>query len=480
MIIVGNKETTKIIDDNIEYKYEISKELLMENVGFRLLEYINTNHETYLVVCGFGNNGGDGYVLARLLNTLGKDVIIFKIENENYTTECSINMNRCKKLKIPIIKDIKELDFYLQKVDIVIDAIFGVGLDKELNSNITTVIKKINYYKSIQNYIIYSIDVPSGLNDEGNIYNACIIADKTLSIMTYKKAFLNYNSLKYTGNIRVIDKIVIPNNLLNDYSNIYLIIKSDIKEMEIKRKIDTNKSDYGKLYLICGSKKYEGAGYLATSAAVKTGCGYTYILSDINGVINRIPEAIKVGEIEELKNATTIAMGSGVDFNDDLYQIFEEHKKNKNFILDAGAINSKLNFENSKNVLITPHTGEFSKLSGYSLEEINKDPIRCILSYSQNHNINILLKGKNTYITDGSNIYVIDTGNPYMANAGMGDVLTGIISSLSTQGYDLISAAIIGAYLHGYIADKLKEKQYIINATDILNNISEYLSELFK
>lgn len=480
MITIGDYETTKIIDNEIEDKFNLNKELIMENVGFKLFESIDKSHETYLIICGFGNNGGDGYVLARMLLSYGKDVIIFKIENEKYSNECLLNMNRCKKLKIPIIKDVKELDFYISKIDVVIDAIFGTGIDRKPNIYISNIISKINYYKYMYNYIVYSIDMPSGLNNQGDVYNNCIEADITLSIITYKKAFLNYNSLKYTGDIKVIDNIIINNQEIKKYSNIYLITKDDIKNMEIKRELDSNKSDYGKIYFACGSQKYLGAGILALKASIKTGSGYSYILSDNNNFIYNVPEAIVVKDTSELENADVIALGSGMEFSDQIMEIYEKFKSKKTFILDAGALNNKLNFINSKNTLITPHIVEFSRISGISVDNIKSDPINTILEFSQKHNINILLKGKNTYITDGINVYIINTGNPYMANAGMGDVLTGMIASISGQGYNLIDASIIGAYLHGYIADKLKTEKYIINPTDILENISKYMNELFK
>ncbi|WP_064615196.1 bifunctional ADP-dependent NAD(P)H-hydrate dehydratase/NAD(P)H-hydrate epimerase [Streptobacillus moniliformis] len=483
MKIIGDALTTQRIDEYIETKCEVSKDLLMENVVYKLYETLDKSYETYLIIAGFGNNGGDGYALARVLHANNKEVIVFKIKSDYYSKECERNIKRCELLGIRIIENIDKLDFYLQKTEIVVDAIFGTGLDKELPKYIKEVIYKVNKYKILSQFKVYSIDIPSGLDvKSGNTHGACIEADKTLSIMTYKQGFLNYNSKINTGEIEVITNIIIPNNELKKFSNIYLVEKSDIKNMEIKRKEEDNKTTYGKTYIVAGSKNYYGAAELATKSCVKCGSGYTYLLSDyseIENIVKNIPEAIYEKEIDNLNKSTTIAIGPGMIFNEFIYNIIEEYKDDKDIIIDAGALNNNINFNNAEKTLLTPHTGEFSKISNIDLEHILKNPIEVVLDYSRKNKVTLLLKGKNTYISDGEEVYIIDTGNSYMANAGMGDVLTGMIASLNSQGYNLKKSAIIATYLHGYIADKLREKQYIINPTDIIENISKYMKEIF-
>ncbi|CAM3076682.1 bifunctional ADP-dependent NAD(P)H-hydrate dehydratase/NAD(P)H-hydrate epimerase [Streptobacillus felis] len=483
MKIVGDSITTQKIDEYIEKEYKVSKDILMENVVFKLYENIDINFESYLIVAGFGNNGGDGYALARMLHANNKDVIIFKIDNDYISNECKLNYERCLALGIRIIDNIDKLDFYLQKTEVVVDAIFGIGLNKELPKNIKDIVYKINKYKYLSQYKVYSIDIPTGLDSKyGNTYGACIEADITLSIMTYKNGFLNYSSRINTGEIKVIKDIILPNKDLKRFSNIFIIEKNDIKSIEIKRREEDNKTTYGKTFIVAGSKKYFGAAKLAAKSCVKCGSGYTYLLSDFEGiekVVESVPEVIYERDINNLDKATTIAIGPGMEFNEYIYNIIEEYKDNKNLVIDAGALSNKINFNNHNNVIITPHTGEFSRISNTEIDLIKKDPIEVIQNYSRNNKVTVLLKGKNTYISDGVDVYIIDTGNPYMANAGMGDVLTGMISSLNAQGYTLKESAIIGTYLHGYIADELSKKQYIINPTDIIDNIGKYMKELF-
>ncbi|CAM3130099.1 NAD(P)H-hydrate dehydratase [Streptobacillus ratti] len=484
MKIVGDYLTTQKIDDYIENQCEVNKDLLMENVVYKLYDSLDKNYETYLIIAGFGNNGGDGYALARMLHANNKEVIIFKLKSDYYSQECKKNIRRCELLGLRIIENIDKLDFYLQKTDVVIDAIFGTGLNKELPRYIKEIIYKVNKYKILSQFKVYSIDIPSGLDSKyGNTYGACIEADKTLSIMTYKQGFLNYNSKINTGEIEVITNIIIPNNELKKFSNVYLIEKSDIKNIEIKRKEEDNKTTYGKTYIVAGSKDYYGAAELAVKSCVKCGSGYTYLLSDYNkieDVTRNVPEVIFERDINKLDKATTIAIGPGMTFNEYIYNIIEEYKDDKDMVIDAGGLNNNISFNNAEKTLLTPHTGEFSRISNIELDYILKSPIEAVLDYTRRNKATLLLKGKNTYICDGKEVYIIDTGNPYMANAGMGDVLTGMIASINSQGYSLKKSAIIATYLHGYIADELRKKQYIINPNDIVENIGKYMKEIFE
>ena len=276
MIIVGDKYTTYEIDENIEKKYKISKEILMENVGFKLFELLDKTKDTYLIVAGFGNNGGDGYVLARLLNSIGKDVVIFRVENINYSELCDLNYRRCKALGIPIITNLDEIKYYLNAADIVIDAIFGVGVKESMPDNILGIINAINEIKMLKKYKVCAIDVPTGLNSEnGKVVQEAIMSDVTYTIITYKKGFLNYTSKEYTGEVIVVKDVIIPNDLLLQYSDTFLIEKIDISNLKKERNINSNKTNFGKSFIISGSDEYIGAAYLSSKACLNMGSGYT-------------------------------------------------------------------------------------------------------------------------------------------------------------------------------------------------------------
>lgn len=484
MIIVGDKYTTYEIDENIEKKYKISKEILMENVGFKLFELLDKTKDTYLIVAGFGNNGGDGYVLARLLNSIGKDVVIFRVENINYSELCDLNYRRCKALGIPIITNLDEIKYYLNAADIVIDAIFGVGVKESMPDNILGIINAINEIKMLKKYKVYAIDVPTGLNSEnGKVVQEAIMSDVTYTIITYKKGFLNYTSKEYTGEVIVVKDVIIPNDLLLQYSDTFLIEKIDISNLKKERNINSNKTNFGKSFIISGSDEYIGAAYLSSKACLNMGSGYTYLYSEyekLRNLVYNLPEIIFTNKIDDLEKSGVLGIGPGVTDIESVKYIVYKYKKTKKMVLDAGALNSNVDIKDSFNILITPHTGEFSRLYNIDMEEIMENTVDLVKYYANRNNINILLKGKNTYISDGKKTYVINTGNPYMAIAGMGDVLTGMITGLMAQNYSVIESAIISSYLHGYIADQIKKEKYIITPTEVIDNIAFYMNEILK
>ena len=195
----------------------------------------------------------------------------------------------------------------------------------------------------------------------------------------------------------------------------------------------------------------------------------------------------------EISNTDVIAIGPGIGKSQQAFSIFEKliniEKNNKGntikLVLDADALNllaeNRKLFEKIRNrSVLTPHLVEFSRLTGFSPEVINKNKFEIAKEFSKKYGIILLLKGKNTIITNGEELFANSTGNSHMANGGMGDCLTGIICSLAGQKYDLMKSALIGAYLHGKIADELVRRQYTVNATDVIDNISKYMNKIFK
>ena len=280
-----------------------------------------------------------------------------------------------------------------------------------------------------------------------------------------------------------------------------------IKSFHIKRDENSHKGDFGKVLIFAGSSGFYGAGNIVAKSCVRSGAGLTTVITDKNNFsLNAfVPEAmsfpINFEKIEEnfekleneILNSDIIAIGPGIGKSQKALKIFGKlisiEKNNKGnmikLVLDADALNllseNRELFEKIKNrSVLTPHLVEFSRLSGFSPEEINKNKFEIVKDFAQKYEITLLLKGKNTIITDGKTLFVNSTGNSRMANGGMGDCLTGIICSLAGQKYGLVESACIGAYLHGKIADKLVEQQYIVNASHIIENISECMKEIFE
>ena len=260
------------------------------------------------------------------------------------------------------------------------------------------------------------------------------------------------------------------------------------------------------MLIFAGSSGFYGAGNIVAKSCVRTGAGLTTVITDKNNFSLNVfvPEAMSfpinfdninenLEKLEnEILNSDVIAIGPGIGKSQQAFLIFEKlisiKKNNKGntikLILDADALNllaeNREFFEKIRNrSILTPHLVEFSRLTGFSTDEINKNRFEITKNFAKKYEIILLLKGKNTIITNGEELFANSTGNSHMANGGMGDCLTGIICSLAGQKYDLMQSAGIGAYLHGKIADELVKRQYIVNATNVIDNISIFMNEIF-
>ena len=503
-MLLGGNETTKKIDSFAINELKIPSIVLMENAAISFVKHIDGNEDNFLIICGKGNNGGDGYAIARQLFSKGKNIKIFCISNENMSNDCMINYKICKNMGIKIFYEIEELDKLFFECNVVIEGIFGTGLNSEIKGIYQEIIQKIN--TASNNKKVYSIDIPSGINgDTGEIMGISVKADITISFVTYKKGFLNSKIKDYLGKV-IIENIGLNETNINHLVKEYYLTPDIVKSFHIKRNEDSHKGDFGKVLIFAGSSGFYGAGNIVAKSCVRTGAGLTTVITDKNNFSLNVfvPEAMSfpinfdninenLEKLEnEISNTDVIAIGPGIGKSQQAFSIFEKliniEKNNKGntikLVLDADALNllaeNRKLFEKIRNrSVLTPHLVEFSRLTGFSPEVINKNKFEIAKEFSKKYGIILLLKGKNTIITNGEELFANSTGNSHMANGGMGDCLTGIICSLAGQKYDLMKSANIGAYLHGKIADELVRRQYTVNATDVIDNISKYMNEIF-
>ena len=509
-MLIGNNETTKLIDRYAIDNLKIPSIVLMENAAIDFVNEIDEKLDNFLIVCGKGNNGGDGYAIARQLWSKGKKVKIFGVSFENLSCDCKINYDICKNIEIGMSDNIEKLKTWILQSDCIIEGIFGTGLNSEVKGVYKKIIEIVNEYSNQKE--VYSIDIPSGISgDNGEIMGTCIKADKTISFVTYKKAFLNTKNSKYFGKI-VIKNIGLNQKFFKNLINEYYLTKLDIKNLHKARNVNSHKGDFGKVLIYAGSKEFSGASVLASNSCVRAGAGLVTLLTSENILKNNILSEVMhlninssrtisendfKNELQKIENnilnSDVIAIGPGIGKTEKSLTIlekllnYEKNNKNKtiNLVLDADALNlisenPKL-FEKIENrAVLTPHIVEFSRISGLSPEDILSDKFTKGKEFAKKYKVILLLKGKNTIITDGNKLFVNSTGNSHMANGGMGDCLTGIITSLVAQNYNLIESACIGAFLHGYIGDELTKKQYIVNASHVTENISKYMKEIFE
>lgn len=455
----------------------------------RLLPHLPQEGEV-VVVAGAGNNGGDAMVVARLLMNIGIVPKVFLISPKgNLSEDCQKAYEElAEKTLIHKITHSHELDDEdIFSCDLLIDGLFGSGLNRPLEGIFALTVERINHCKGK----IFSIDLPSGLFGEDNSkndHNHIVNASHTFSFQTPKPSFFMAESERHLGEWEILDIQLHPKALSETESPFYYTESSDISFL--KRSRFGHKGTFGHALIIAGSFGMMGAAVLATKAALRTGCGLTTIHTPQCGYTIMqisIPEAIVsldaqqncFSDIPDISKYTAIGVGPGLGCEESsingLKLLLE--KKPEKLVLDADALNIL-----SKNrelwellppkTILTPHPKEFERLIG-----MKKSAYECWLTQmeiSQKKDIIIILKGAYTSISlpDGT-LHINSTGNSGMATAGSGDTLTGILTSLLAQGYTPEKAAILGVWLHGKAGDLAlsRESEESLLASDIIENI---------
>ena len=471
--------------------------VLMENAALKVIKNISEDTKKFVIVCSSGNNGGDGFAVARHLLNRGNYVEIFCLgSEENMSLDALINLNIVKNMGVKVIKlsnneDLKILKESIIQCETTIDAIFGTGLSREVKGIYSLAITIMNDNSKS----ILSIDVPSGFEcNSGKVMGNCIRSNKTVTFELYKKGFLSYDAEAITGEI-VIENIGIPKDVLDKFhENEYVMDIDFIKELIKRRNKYSHKGDYGRTLVLAGSLGFTGAAYISTQAAVRSGAGLVTLGCDTsiqNILSGKLVEAMTVSINDEkrldslISKSDCIAIGPGLGNNLDTLNLLKKVLSNSKcpIVIDSDGLNVlEDNLELLRNkkcqIVLTPHMGEMARISGFSIDEINKNKIEIAKVFAKTHNVILLLKGFNTIITDGKTVQINPTGSSAMASGGMGDCLTGIIASFISQGYDVMTGACIGAYVHGYAGDKLSKKMFCVNASHIIEELPFIIKEI--
>lgn len=453
------------------------------------------NHPVY-IFCGCGNNGGDGFAISRQLSEQGYTVYTYLLE---HTDQLSPDCERNRKLitnNFGILKqneDIQSLNF--QENALIIDAIFGSGLNRELEGLAETLVLHLN---QAQGYKL-SIDIATGLFADDNSSNKGLIfkADHCLSFELPKLAFLLPQTGNFVGDFSLLDIGLDKVFLLNQDSQNHFVHTAMLKPMLHRREKFSHKGSYGHAMLVAGSEGKMGAAALSTRACLRSGAGLVSVIVPKVGrniVQNLVPEAmlrLNSGEnyIEgriDTEGFNSIAIGPGFGTEaasaTSLKLLIQEARVP--LVLDADALN--ILSENMtwmaflpKGSILTPHPGEFRRLAGPW--ESDKECLKLQQELSKKYEVYILLKTAHSRVScpDG-NIYFNSTGNPGMATAGSGDTITGIIAGLLAQSYTPMQAAILGMYLHGLAGDIAADKNGHegLIASDLIESLAQAFAAL--
>jgi len=485
--------------------------VLMENAGAtivrRLAEIIpDLSSKKIIIFCGKGNNGGDGFVMARHLSNLGANVtVLLAALITELKGDAKTNALSAKNLGIHIkelnTKNINKFDRKLSHSDLIVDALFGTGLSKPASCFMETVINKINQYEKFT----VSIDINSGINaDSGMLIGPHVFSDLTFALASMKKSHLLHPAASVMKKVELLD-IGIPNHIEQNIQ-VHLLEEKDIKSIFHSRQQDTHKGNYGHVLVLAGSIGKAGAAGLSALGALRAGCGLctlalpetcqkAFELHPMEVMTVPLPEtqsgtlSIKAKEpiLRLLEGKSVVAIGPGMTTEPETVKLIGEILPfiKCPLILDADAINALEKnmdwLDNLKSVVLTPHPKEMSRLTGLSTQEIQKNRISTAIEFAQKKSVILLLKGAPSLIaTPDGNVYINPTGNPGMATGGSGDVLTGIIAGLAAQNISPKNASIAGAYIHGYSGDIFSEveTQTSLIAGDLLRNLPNVLKKI--
>lgn len=492
VISVDNmRKSDKYTIDNITSSLE-----LMNRAGISVYNSLKWSGKT-AIVCGTGNNGGDGYVLALEMqkNNLAPEIILIK---DKFSPDGEYYFNKCKEQNIPYLVYNESVNF--DDYDYIVDCIFGTGFKGDVSGIEKEVIEKINTSKA---YTV-SVDINSGLNGDNGLTNLCVISDLTVSIGTLKSGHILNQAKDKIGKLINQD---IGIKIIDKHYN--LVEKEDIKKIIKKRNNYSHKGTYGYVSLIGGSIEYSGAIKLAniSSSAVRSGAGVVRLCvpnSIVNGVLPYILESTlyplsdKNGNVvfnkEEIdtliSSSKVIAVGMGLGQKGDNEKIISYLINNYNgiLIIDADGLNTlakmDVDLKTAKcKIVLTPHLKEFERLSKTPMQVINENPIKYAEEYAKNNGVILLLKGVSTIITDGSKTYLTNTGCSGMATGGSGDVLSGILAGICGSNENtLLENITVGAYINGIAGEIARDKSCNISmsAYDTANNVKEAITTLIK
>lgn len=496
MLPIVNVKTMQVCDSNTIASGTPSRELMMR-AAKGIFESSSWRGKT-LIACGTGNNAGDGYALATLLQNANLSCELLLLA-ERFSLDGEYYFNLCKQKGIAYTVWNGSFDF--SPYDQIVDCIFGIGFHGTPDQSSTTLIEAINQ----SGKFVISTDINSALGGDNGIGSACICSDLTVAIQSYKPGHFLAQAKDVIGKHTCID---IGIQMTNE--NIYLLEEKDVANLFRTRKNYSHKGNYGYVAVMGGCVEYAGATKLAnmSAAALRSGCGVVtlavpesitnsvspYLLestllpipADTNGKMIFAPEILDGILVRYASIAVGMGWGNSNSYKEILSHLIKNAKQP--LIIDADGLNtlSQMDLNILKDtkapIILTPHLMEFSRLSGLSISEIEENPVAHAKAFAKEYGVILLLKGSCTIVTDGAIAYLSNRGSAGMATAGSGDVLAGILAGLC--GYLPANAFTVasGAYLAGMAGEIAAEKHGAISmvASNTVWEIANALSLLEK
>ncbi len=447
-----------------------------------------------LVVCGSGNNGGDGFAVARLLTEEGLCAeVLFAGKETSLSEECALQKKITERMGIPVFTDIPDEEY-----TVIIDAVFGVGLSREITGRYCGIIRWMNEQKCAK----AAVDIPSGVCAQtGNVLGIAFRADLTVAMACVKVGCELFPGKSFSGKTIPVPIGINPDYFANDPDVCVTFDRDCLGDLLPRRKADSHKGTYGKVLMITGSAGMAGASYLSARAAYAVGAGLVqiYTAEENRTILQQLlPEAIiscyKEYDREHLESllkwADVVCIGCGLGKSDtagrllaDTIQMAGEGKIP--CIIDADGLNllsghMELLGEIHSPVILTPHMKEMSRLTGKRVEEIAENRRDLLREFVREYPVTCVLKDSRTLVAEqGRHTFVNLAGNSAMAKAGSGDVLSGVITGLAAQGMSGWECASLGVFLHACGGDEARTEKgsYSVLAGDLIRGIEKAMKE---
>ena len=453
------------LDNKCYSTFGLTEDILMEHAANSIATFIENSFDTpasILIVSGMGNNGADGIALARLLHS--KFDVTLYIPFGSKSKMAKLQQKRAELVGVNIINESKILN---NNFNIVVDAIFGTGLKRELNSETVHILEKLNKLSAYK----IACDIPTGINLNGDIEQIAFKAHTTITMGALKKSLYTDIVKDYVGEI-LIANLGIQRELYEEDSNCYLLEKSDLK-LPLRETQTSHKGSFGHLSVIIGQKS--GAGMLCAEAGFAFGAGLVSVIDH-----QSLHPPYHIMENHTLpKNTTAIALGMGLGKYDSK-EVCELLENEIPKVIDADLFYEKdiLKVLDKKNVVLTPHPKEFcallklTELADIKIKKLQKNRFKYVEMFTNKYpNMVLLLKGANTIIAHNNEIYVNPLGSNKLSFGGSGDVLAGLIGSLLAQNYNPLEAAISGSLAHAIAAKNFNKNNYAMTPNDLIEQM---------
>lgn len=480
MTPLSSRKQSRELDQQAKV-WNLTGESLMETAGHISAKEICKlfPHQSLLILCGSGNNGGDGWVTARCLKEFGKSVSVFSVASLSELSQKK--QNQAMKAGVPChpLKEIKAEDL---KNQVVVDALFGMGLSRPVKGLFAQTISLINKTKER----VISLDIPSGLcGDTGQVLGEAVKANQTFSYGLGKPGFYLGKGPGLTGKVKVFS-IGFPEELMSEVCNSFFLVEKKNVVLPLYED-EINKSHRGHALICAGRKGFWGSGVLACRGAFIAGSGYVTWASEGVPNIIKIPEVltINIRDSNLLKKKTSMALGPGLGFNQGVGDLIQQLKSQiRPVVLDADALtllsqNQDL-FPLGSHFVLTPHTGELSRILEVPSKEIEKDRLHFAKKGAKKTGAWLLLKGFHTILSDGDRCWIVNAGNSALGKAGTGDVLTGLMAGFLAQGLSVREGALLAAIAHGETAEEWGRTGHDINSFSASEVLRLLPSVLFK